>query len=301
MRVRSGPLPGRHRLAHLGLVGTALLLALAEPREAEAQRLRGRLLDLISEEPIEGALLTLRSAEGTPVRAVMSDEEGRWAFEAPRPGVFYVEAARIGYDPWVAGPMEIREGDDLNSVFHLRRRPIELEPIVVSARTMRRNLELAGFYQRQRSDFGQFLGPEDIDRRQAPRLTDLLRGLPGVNVVSMGTGSVGARSVELRGSNLSMGGVCRPRIFVDGILYSFGDSRPKRLFETPATESEEEILERIDQGLSLDDIGPPSSIAAIEVYRSASQVPVQFGGTSAQTLCGVIVVWTRRGTVRTPW
>jgi hypothetical protein len=250
---------------------------------------------------VEGGLLTLRTADGAPVRAVMSDPEGRWAFEVPSPGSYFVEATRIGYDPWVAGPLEIRAGDDLDSVFHLRRRPIELEPLVVSARTVRRNLELAGFFDRQRSDFGQFLGPEDIERRQAPRLTDLLRGLPGVNVVSMGTGSVGARTVELRGSNLSLGGVCRPRIFVDGLLYAFGDSRPRRRVESVATESEEEVLERIDQGLSLDDIGPPGSIAAIEIYRSASQVPVQFGGTSAGTLCGVIVIWTKRGTVRTPW
>ena len=45
----------------------------------------------------------------------------------------------------------------------------------------------------------------------------------------------------------------------------------------------EELLESVDQGLSLNDIGPPSTIAGIEIYRSASQVPVQFGGTSVST------------------
>jgi hypothetical protein len=58
-------------------------------------------------------------------------------------------------------------------------------------------------------------------------------------------------------------------------------------------------LERLGPGLSLDDIGHPSTIAAIEVYRSATQVPVQFGGASVETLCGVIVVWTRTGRLRT--
>jgi hypothetical protein len=54
----------------------------------------------------------------------------------------------------------------------------------------------------------------------------------------------------------------------------------------------------MDEALSLDDIGHPSTIAAVEVYRSASQVPVQFGGTSVETLCGVIVIWTRTGRLR---
>jgi hypothetical protein len=35
------------------------------------------------------------------------------------------------------------------------------------------------------------------------------------------------------------------------------------------------------------------NIEAIEVYRSASEVPMEFGGNSAS--CGVIVLWTTRG------
>ena len=45
----------------------------------------------------------------------------------------------------------------------------------------------------------------------------------------------------------------------------------------------------------LDDVVRPDDIEAIEVYRSASQVPAEFGGNSMFTRCGVIVIWTRRG------
>ena len=62
--------------------------------------------------------------------------------------------------------------------------------------------------------------------------------------------------------------------------------------------AEEDLLRRMDQAISLDDLGHPSIIAGIEVYRSASQVPVQFGGTSVDTLCGVIVIWTHTGRMR---
>jgi hypothetical protein len=82
-------------------------------------------------------------------------------------------------------------------------------------------------------------------------------------------------------------------------MYSRGDARPVQRRDGDATErAEEDLMRRMDQALSLDDIGHPSTIAAIEVYRSASQIPVQFGGSSVETLCGVIVIWTRTGRMR---
>lgn len=299
MGSKTGPDRGRSWIARLGVVLGILSLVLTGAQEASAQRLRGRLLDLQSGEPVKSGFLTLRSAEGVVLSTTMSDEEGRWGFDLPEAGTFYLEATRLDYEPWVAGPLEIEAGDDLTSIFRLRRRPIELEPLEVSVAATRHHLAMEGFYDRQRSDFGMFLGPDDIERRTAHRITDLLLGLPGVRMVSMTSGSVGARFIQLRGSSLSQGGVCRPRIFVDGLLYALGDSRPIEQREGEETEMEE-TLDVLDQGLSLDDIGPPSDLAAIEVYRSATEVPVQFGGTSVQTLCGVIVVWTKRGIVRIP-
>ena len=74
---------------------------------------------------------------------------------------------------------------------------------------------------------------------------------------------------------------------------------PSRTRESDATErASNDVFERMDQAQSIDDIGHPSTIAAIEVYRSAVQVPVQFGGASVETLCGVIAIWTRTGRMR---
>lgn len=277
----------------------ALLVALVGARTAGAQQLRGRLLDVESNEPLPAGLVSLLSADGTTLVTAVSDRDGHWHLEVPGPGTYYVAAKRLGYRPWVAGAVEVKAGDDLRSVFHLGRLPLTLNPIEVSAQATQRYLALMGFYDRQRADFGHYVTPEAIERRQATRITDLLTGLPGVRLVSMTTGSVGALYVQMRGSNLAEGGICRPRVFVDGIIYARGDSRPKRPDNDAATERRpEQAAQQLDQGLSLDDIGHPSSIAAIEVYRSASQVPVQFGGASVETLCGVIVIWTRAGTVR---
>jgi len=274
------------------------LLVLAGARPASAQHLRGRLLDLASNEPIVAGLVTLMGADGTTLSTAVSDGEGAWMLALPGPGSYYVAARRVGYRPWVAGPLEVKRGDELTSVFHLERVPVTLDPVEVRAQATRRFLEFAGFYDRQRVDFGHYITPEDIDKRQAVRITDLLAGLPGVTLVPPANGNVGPLSVHLRGSNLSEGGLCRPRIFVDGLLYARGDSRPRRERGQAVERSPEAEMQRLDQGLSIDDIGHPSTIAAIEVYRSATQVPVQFGGASVETLCGVIVVWTRTGRAR---
>ncbi len=273
-----------------------LLATLALAQSAEGQRVSGRLVDLVSNQPIAYGMVTLMPVEGRGSRAVVADNQGNWSIEAPGPGAYYVAAKRLGYQPWVSGPITIGQGDDLTSVFHLRPLPVMLDPVEVSAAATRHYLELAGFYERQKGDFGHFMTPEQIEKRRATRVTDLLLGLPGVQLVSMTTGSAGPRFVQLRGGTLSRGGVCRPRVFVDGLMFARGDSRPLRLTTNEATEMAiDEQIQRIDQGLSLDDIGAPSTIAAVEVYRSANQVPVQFGGTSVETLCGVIVIWTRTG------
>jgi len=287
-----GPrLPG----AAQGVLVLVTLLTLASAQHASAQHIRGRLIDLETDLPIPVGFLTLLSADSNVIATTLSDADGYWRLDVPRPAVYYVAADRLGYQPWVSGPVEIGAEDELNSIFHLKPRPVMLEPINVQARAVRRYLEYSGFFERQRSNFGHFVTPEDIDRRQASRVTELLSTIPGVQRVAVTSGSVGPTQIQLRGSNLSQGGMCRPRVFVDGLMYSRGDSRPVRQNESDATERVVDVDQRLDEGLSLDDIGHPSTVAGIEVYRSASQVPVQFGGSSIETLCGVIVVWTRTG------
>jgi hypothetical protein len=253
-------------------------------------------LDLESKEPLVAGFVTLMGMDGSALATAVSDRQGAWVLAVPGPGSYYVAAKRVGYRPWVAGPLEVKRSDELSSLFHLERLPVTLDPVEVRAQATRRFLEVAGFYDRQRADFGHYITPEEIDKRHAARITDLLAALPGVTIVAPANGNVGPLSIKLRGSNLSEGGLCRPRIFVDGLLYARGDARPKRRDNGQSIERAiEDEIQRLDQGLSIDDIGHPSIIAAIEVYRSATQVPVQFGGTSVETLCGVIVVWTRSG------
>ncbi|HEX6133966.1 MAG TPA: TonB-dependent receptor plug domain-containing protein [Longimicrobiales bacterium] len=264
-----------------------------------AQQISGHLRDVVTDGPISVGVMSLLGSDSTVIVSVVTDVSGFWRLEVPGAGTYYVVAERLGYQSWVSGPFFVAADDRLTAVFHLRAAPVALEAIEVEATAVRRYLEYHGFFERQRANFGHFVTPADIERRQAARVTDLLTGIPGVQLMRA-EGGAGPAQIQLRGSSLSQGGACRPRVFVDGVMYSRGDSRPVRLRDSDATErSVDDQIRRLEQSTGLDDIGHPSTIAAIEVYRSASQVPVQFGGSSVETLCGVIVVWTRTGRMRT--
>lgn len=295
---------GQHEISRFSRRGILCLLpvfliTLTIP--CKGQRLSGRLLDLESNQPVTSGILTLLTPDSVLLASALTGPDGNWFLVAPQPGSYFVQARRLGYQPWVAGPLELKEGDNLESVFHLKPLAVRLDPIEVAARAAtRRYLEGAGFYERQRADFGHYMTPEEIERRQATRVTDLIMGLPGVNLVSMTSGSVGARYVEFRGGGLQQGGSCRPRVFVDGLMFARGDAGPDIIEESLDVEQRLELeFRRLDNGLSLDDIGHPATIAAVEVYRSPVQVPAQFGGTSVDTQCGVIVIWTRTGRMQT--
>ena len=292
------PIVRLHTSVTLRVALLAALLSVCGAQTAAAQRLYGRLFDLDSNQPISSGILTLISEDGERIATSVTDEDGNWLLEVLVPGVYFIEAKRLGYQPWIDGPLEVQPGDDAIFSYHLNPAAVVLDAVEIAAAATERYLRLRGFYERQRSNFGHFVTPDYIEKRQAARITELLSAIPGVRVVT--AGGAGRRFVQLRGSFLSHGGICRPRVYVDGLIYIRGDSRPKGTdaFGNPElfTNASGNLDDRDRySGLTIDDIAHPSTIAAIEVYRSGAQVPVQFGGNSIETRCGVIVVWTRVG------
>jgi hypothetical protein len=162
---------------------------------------------------------------------------------------------------------------------------------------------LEGFERRRRGGRGIFLSRADVERRHAARLEDLFRGIPGLQVVGEGAGGrvVGpgqrpARpGAEIRGA-APLGD--RPR---DG--HETRDAREvgdARVPVAPASEANACAVQfyldgvytptedgRISDRVRLEDV------EAVEVYRGPSELPPEFRRPGAD--CGVIVVWTRRG------
>ena len=282
----------------LSTIVVAVLLLGASATAVAGQIVRGHLRDVRTNEPIPDGIVSLVACGGERVASALTGPEGAYRLAAPAAGCFLVEARRIGYQTWVDGPVELQSGDDWETECHLRPVAVPLAPLEVAGAPPLPDAFLArvGFYERQRSDFGHFISREQIEARAPKRITDLLAGLPGVRLVP-GASGLGRTGIALRGSLLSHGGSCHPRVFVDGIMVIRGDARRRGLdvFGLPeqATEAALPGVERPE--IALDDVVQPEDVQAVEVYRSAAQVPVRFGGTSTSTQCGVIVIWTRRG------
>lgn len=123
------------------------------------------------------------------------------------------------------------------------------------------------FNKAKQRGFGFFIDRETIENRQAFQTSDLLRVAPGVTVYNSGAPGTPAQ-IQIRGSS-NFSGVCQPSIVVDGLQLS-GDAAG-----------------------DLDMLARPEDIAGIAVYRGASEVPVEYSTGSS---CGLIQIWTRRGT-----
>lgn len=278
------------------VLGTVLLAGLT--RAAHGQIVRGRLLDLDTNEPIAGGVLTLIPEIGRGVVTAATSDDGSYRLRAQRPGRYLLEARRLGYRSWIDGPIELHDGDDWETEFHLSALPIQLDPVEVAAPAAVQEafLQRVGFYERQKADFGHFVTRADIERRAPPRITDLLSSIPGVRLIP-GAAGLTRSNVSFRGSVLSLGGACHPRVFVDGLMVIRGDARVRGTdiygFREQATEVQGAAGKRPE--IAIDDVVMPDDVQAIEVYRRGSEVPAQFGGMSTSTQCGVIVIWTRKG------
>lgn len=276
----------------------AMLLTAGLLAPSRGQVLRGRLLDLDTNRPIEGGVIRLIPEEGDDVVSVVTQADGSYVLRAPRPGRYYVEARRIGYRSWIDGPVELSASDDWETAYHLRALPVELQPVEArgEAASFSPALLRVGFYERQKADFGHFITRDEIEKRSPPRLTDLLNSVPGVRIMPSGAG-LGRATVSFRGSILSEGGACHPRVYIDGLVVIRGDARMRGLdvqgFPEVATEANGGGTKRPE--IALDDVVMPEDVEALEVYRRGTQVPARFGGTSTSTQCGVIVIWTRQG------
>ncbi|MDQ2767160.1 MAG: TonB-dependent receptor [Gemmatimonadota bacterium] len=119
---------------------------------------------------------------------------------------------------------------------------------------------IPGFDDRAKRGLGTFLNRADIENRQSVLTTDLFRTIPGLSVGFDGSNYV----VQ---SSRSLGSGCQVAWYLDGSPFDNSSN-------------------------DLDQMLRPDDIEAIEVYKSASEVPVQFQGHDAS--CGTILVWTKR-------
>jgi hypothetical protein len=246
------------------LLGGMLLLA---PVAAQSQTIRGVVLEDGTREPIEGALVELLAADGVAVQQVQTDSIGGFVLVLRRSGEFGMRLRHFAYIPVDAVTLEVRPAERLEIELRMDHRAIPLEPVTVTAR--RRNVRLEDFYERmQGPGFGRFVTREQIERYPGARTSELLRMMPGVQLVPV---SNGRNMILMRGGGT---GRCAPTIYLDGM----------------------EVKQYPESGV--DDFLTASMLEGVEVYTSFASAPSPLHSRDG---CGVVAFWTRGGEGGRPW
>lgn len=265
-RPSPGRLPARRRSMAL-LAGLVVLSLATVAREAGAQVMTGILTGSVqgaTGEPLEGAVITVGRRVGT------TDAAGQFRMSGLDAGPNVATVRRLGYQMRTF-PVMIERGTTTPPIeVVLIPVPQGLEPVMVQARRDARDLQLTGFYDRQRAGIGRFITRDQIERRRSSSFMEVLRSMvPGMQLT--GTGRTPNRSVQLRNSR------CAPLIVLDGFpMYG--------------------------SGFDLTSINPVT-VLGIEVYSGPATVPSRFRSLTNSETCGVIAIWfgvKKPGGLRTP-
>lgn len=195
-----------------------------------------------------GAVVTL-------ARRVYSDDSGGFRIPSLPRGAASLVVRRIGFKPVT---VETRLAADVPLGVLLEANAQTLTKVVVEDRRRSYEGPLANFNRRRDFGIGRFITRGQIDARNAIRTTDLLRMMPGVQVMST---SRGVNVLRLRGAR------CDPLVWIDG---------------TPAYSGYFDI-----------DALAPHTLDGIEIYNGVSEVPVELRGPRGEERCGVVAVWSR--------
>jgi carboxypeptidase family protein/TonB-dependent receptor-like protein len=252
------------RFAAVALIAGAVAAPLNAQRPAI---LTGRVSEAGSNQPIASAVVRLAGSG----RRTLTDATGefRLADLPSGPVTFYVRA--IGYHPIVVDLL-LEPGDSVrldSAVLALRPAPIELPGVAVTSDSIQHEaLTLVGFYERRGRGFGAFLEQSELSRWNPHALSDVLRHLPGVRVVSNPNYGHTAPRADFRPYLLELRGCRSIMFFLNGA--SLGSSS--------------------DPQFDIDLLLLPQEISAVEVYRGPSEIPLQYNATNS--LCGVVLLWS---------
>jgi hypothetical protein len=246
------------------------LFPLFSPEEVGAQAIAGRLLDMAAGTPIAVARMTLLDADSQAVVFTITDTDGQFLLEAPRPGQYWLQAESAFHENYADGPIPLAEADTVTLTFGLKPLPVELEGLVVEAERRSTRLALAGYYDRKEASIGWYLDQERIRSRPGRPVSELIAILPDVELsrdpIFGGQEPIFRRQQfeSFRGNSPS----CYPQVFLNGVVLALGGSTPAGLGH-----------------FSLNDV------EAVEVYPSPAHLPARFSGPFDR--CGTIVLWTR--------
>jgi hypothetical protein len=233
------------------LVARALFLSLAAPGVAVGNATVSGKVVLEGSSTGGGSRVEL---VGTEVVA-LTNEAGEFTMTNLPSGSHVLLARHLGYGAETV-PVDLTSHEPKNVTIKLPKYVAVMDPVLVMARR-NRSLDRVGFSQRKKSGFGYLLGPDQLARMNAFRLTDIFRRVPGVRVVSNG--------------------------FEESVVSNRGGSGCVQYYvdDMPWTSTSPGDINSFVSA---------HEVVAVEVYQGPG-VPVQF--TRGTGSCLTIVMWTR--------
>ena len=117
---------------------------------AQAQSVRGRVLDADTRQPIAGVQVSLRNARSVVVAEGLTSSDGLFHLAARDAGTHRLEGTHIAYGPVRTEPIEIRRDEQVSVDLNMSMRAIVLEPVTVTGRRRdpRHDATYEGLYAR---------------------------------------------------------------------------------------------------------------------------------------------------------
>lgn len=239
---------------------------------AGAARAQDRVLEVVStdSQPVSYAFVQANGGH-----AQLTDETGHVSMGRGKKQTFDVEVRRIGFTPYF-GKIDL---PDTAITVHIVLAPLaqQLSSMRVTSRKSSSSLELNGFYKRwldmqKGANTAIFIGPEEIEKRNASRVSMLLGGVNGVSTTRTSNGN----TVLTTGG----GGSCPMAVIVDGRQVCPIAGCTMVDYSKGLTDKNSVL---IDQVLDI------NSVAGVEVYKRGGNMPSAFHVDSE---CGAIALWT---------
>jgi len=231
---------------------------------------------------IEAVDVVLIDAGDSVTAWCTSDSLGRFLVVAPQPGSYRLRAVRLGYATFTTDAFWVEAGQEMEAELRLAVLPVDVAPLSVAVEARSLHLDAVGFYHRMERGFGHFVTADQIQARSPERVSDIMRGMPGVNVVRAPGGDFEVVVRDGRTKLLRGRGACLPSVSIDGLVIRVG-GKPQRGLDG--------LVDPTMVG-SWTRLVHPAEIEGVEVYTGAAGLPVQVGGYISP--CGAILIWTKR-------
>jgi hypothetical protein len=210
-----------------------------------------------------------------------TDDSGRFRLQISHRNAASIDVHRVGFRRSRFGLLP--GGDTAISVMMLPV-PRELATVEVKAKEVDKTMDITGFNQRLLDhehgiNTGYFITAADIERVKPTQMSQMFEELPGVKVCrasfNQTCGLIGNHLVP---SSDGHGGhnmvYCRMTVYLDG----------HRLNNLQSANSDSDI----------DTYVLPAAVAGVEYYPSGVRIPEKYSLLNGS--CGLVLVWTRRGT-----